>query len=385
MKWAFRRLDDVCSVIMGQAPPGDAYNNDSIGWPLIAGAGDFVNGRPAPKKHTREATKTSAAGDIILGIRASIGEKVLSDGEYCLGRGVAGLRPSTDLDGRFLWHWLTVVAPNLAAKGRGATFKQVNRNDIGELSIPLPSLKDQRRIVKVLDRADEMRVKRREALADLDELTRSIFLDMFGSATHNPFAWPIAHIGALADVQGGLQLSASRSKHPIEVQYLRVANVHRGRLHLAEIKTLKASPAEISRTSLKDQDLLIVEGHGNSEEIGRAALWDDSVTPCVHQNHLIRARFDPARIVPIFACHYVNSPGGRRHLLRAAKTTSGLNTISVSDVRSTPLATPPLDLQHAFAHRVAKVEDLKAAHQRSLTELDALFASLQDRAFRGLL
>jgi type I restriction enzyme S subunit len=123
---------------MGQAPRGDAYNKNGDGWPLIAGAGDFDELYPAAKKFTTEASRLSKDGDIVLGIRATIGEKVTADGEYCLGRGVAGLRPKFSLESRYLWHWLTHAKPILASKAKGATFKQVNKEDIGELEIPLP-------------------------------------------------------------------------------------------------------------------------------------------------------------------------------------------------------------------------------------------------------
>ncbi|WP_369028087.1 restriction endonuclease subunit S, partial [Nocardia farcinica] len=112
--------------------------------------------------------------------------KTLADQVYCLGRGVAGLRVGDGLDGRFLWNWLNLAAPKLAAKGKGATFLQVNRADIGEMRIPLPSLDEQRRIAAILDHADALRAKRRETLARLDELTQSIFIDMFGDPAANP-------------------------------------------------------------------------------------------------------------------------------------------------------------------------------------------------------
>ena len=192
-------------------------------------------------------------------------------------------------------------------------------------------------------------------------------------------------IGDLAEVQGGLQVTSARKNLPVEVPYLRVANVYRGVLDLSEIKTIRATPAEIQRTTLVKDDLLVVEGHGNPNEIGRAALWNGEIEQCVHQNHLIRARFDCTKVEPVFASEYVNSPGGRQHLLRAGKSTSGLNTISVSNVRETPIALPPLPLQQTFATRIAAIEALKATHRRALAALDALFASLQQRAFTGAL
>ncbi|MDH4079138.1 MAG: restriction endonuclease subunit S [Nitrospira sp.] len=184
-----RRLDAVSNIMMGQAPEGESYNLDGEGLPLIAGAGGFGELHPEPKKFTTAPGKTCQAGDIMLGIRATIGEKVLADGTYCLGRGVAGLRAKSGLDERYLWHWLTDAAPSLAAKAKGATFKQVNREDIGELRIALPPLPEQRRIAAIPDKADELRAKRRAALSKLDSLTQSIFLDMFGDPATNPKGW----------------------------------------------------------------------------------------------------------------------------------------------------------------------------------------------------
>ena len=112
-------------------------------------------------------------------------------------------------------------------------------------------------------------------------------------------------------------------------------------------------------------------------------LGDYQIFNCIHQNHIIRARFNQSKIVPLYACYYLNSAGGRQHLLKSGKTTSGLNTISVSEVRSSPVSMPPINLQKEFAQRVEAVEKLKATHRASLSELQALFASLQHRAFRG--
>ena len=121
--------------------------------------------------------------------------KVISDTEYCLGRGVAGLRPSSLLDSRYLWHWLDEVGPELKSKGRGATFLQVNRKDIKELQIPLPPLAEQKRIAGILDAADALRAKRRESLAQLEALLQSTFLTLFGDPVENPMGWPIAKVG----------------------------------------------------------------------------------------------------------------------------------------------------------------------------------------------
>ncbi|MDZ7865020.1 restriction endonuclease subunit S [Acidovorax sp.] len=265
----------------------------------------------------------------------------------------------------------------------GAKMPRMVMSEFWSYPVPLPPLSDQRRIAAILDQAEALRTQRHTALALLDSLTQSLFLDMFGDPVTNPKRWDISTIGELAEVQGGLQVTRTRTALPLEVPYLRVANVYRGVLDLSEIKTIRATPAELRRTILVKDDLLVVEGHGNPNEIGRAALWSGEIEQCVHQNHLIRARFNRDKVDPVFASEYVNSPGGRLHLLRAGKSTSGLNTISVSNVRDTPVALPPLALQNAFAARIQSIAALKAVHRKALAALDALFTSLQHRAFRG--
>src|SRR5260221_12966423 len=101
-------LSQVCHIEMGQAPDGSSYNAKGDGWPLLAGAGDLGPHYPIPSKFTTEPSKISATDDIILCIRATIGDLNWSDRSCCLGRGVAGLRPKNGkLDRRFLWHWLS--------------------------------------------------------------------------------------------------------------------------------------------------------------------------------------------------------------------------------------------------------------------------------------
>ena len=289
-------------------------------------------------------------------------------------------------DARYLLHFLRQSYIRLDGERKmtgSAGQRRVPKHFIESLDVPLPPIAEQKRIAAILDKAEELRNLRRKALGELDAIVQSIFLEMFGDPVTNPKGWQVAKLGSAGHVQGGLQLSASRAKLPCKAPYLRVANVYRDALDLSEIKMMSATESEIARTLLQSGDLLIVEGHGNPSEIGRCALWDGSIPSCIHQNHLIRFRCDLTQVDPVFVSRYLNSEGGRRGLLRAGKTTSGLNTISVSNVRDVQLLLPPLSLQQEFAQRVNAIGQLKTTHRESLTHLDALFASLQHRAFRG--
>ena len=254
----------------------------------------------------------------------------------------------------------------------------VNATKLKNLLVPLPPIEEQRRIASVLDAAEALRAKRRQALAKLDSLTQAIFVDMFGAGGGEEQA-----LGRLAEVQGGLQVTTKRKGHPIHVPYLRVANVYRGSLDLSEVKILQVSEKELARARLAKGDLLVVEGHGNKDEIGRVGIWDGSIDPCVHQNHLIRVRCDPSQLHPRFAEAFMNSWVGRRALLRAANTTSGLNTISTRDVRDVQIPLPALSAQKRFVEVANHVDRQRTMLTAADTELNGLIGSLQQRAFRG--
>jgi type I restriction enzyme S subunit len=206
-----KRLDAVAEIFMGQAPPGESYNLEGNGWPLLAGAGDFKGGHPVAKKFTTEASKISMPGDIVIGVRASIGDKVVADREYCLGRGVAALRAKSALDDRYLWHWLSSIKLSLEGKGKGATFKQVTKEDIAELEIPLPPLEEQRRIAAILDKATELEVLSVKQSRLLEDAEKHLFMEFFGSPFPGKTLWPVAQLGELGSLERGISKHRPRN------------------------------------------------------------------------------------------------------------------------------------------------------------------------------
>lgn len=313
---------------------------------------------------------------------AKIGEAIRQNHRVIAGRpmlidnnAMAAIPQPDAIEPRYFFRFLQTI--DFYALASSTTVPSLRKSDLKRIQVPLPPLADQRRIAAILDRADALRAKRRQVLGHLDFLPQSIFHAMFGHPQ------PSTTVGEVATVQGGLQVSSKRADFPIEIPYLRVANAYRGRLDLSEVKKLRATKSEIERTCLHDGDLLFVEGHANPLEVGRVAMWRGEIDQCVHQNHLIRGRFDTSQILPIVAMYWLNSDDGASHFRRAGRTTSGLNTISASTVRSAPLPLPPLSDQLAFADRVVHLGRQRAAAQRALEADDELFACFQSSAFQG--
>ncbi len=383
MSWPVVALKTVCDIQMGSAPKGETYVELDNGIPLVAGAADYGEIYPSPKKSTTAPTKLCKKGDLIICVRATIGDLNWADNVYCLGRGVAGLRAKPELSSKYLFYFIKAHEHILYRNSTGSTFPQINRKIIEQLEIPLPSLPIQKQIAAVLEKADTLRSQCQQMEQELNSLAQSVFLDMFGDPVANPYDWLKLPLAELSEVKGGLQVTHKRETNPIEVPYLRVANVYRDYLALEEIKTIKVTEKELERTKLLKGDMLVVEGHGNKLEIGRTSIWDDSIENCTHQNHLIRVRFDNTKIRPQFVSCYLNSEGGRLQVLSLSKTTSGLNTISANNVRSINLIVPPLDMQDKYLKIHDEIQSKVMLCNENRLLLQENFNSLMQRAFKG--
>ena len=290
------------------------------------------------------------------------------------------LRPSISLHNAYLAHWLRRQFDLGTFRARAKAWinqATVSRELLLGLFIPLPPLSEQRRLAAILDEADMLRRKRGDSLQKLGEAADAFF------AAQADDQWARTTVQQVADLQGGLTVN-SRRQQLAHVEYLRVANVLRGRLDLTHVKSLGVTQAEVERTRLELNDVVLVEGHGNLDEVGRAArIPDIGAKVLTHQNHLFRLRPKPRVITGAFLERSLNSGSGREHLRRVANTTSGLNTLNATSVRSTPIRLPPIAVQEALDRDLESIFKLSRRAQRSLEEIDALFASLQHRAFRG--
>jgi type I restriction enzyme S subunit len=260
----------------------------------------------------------------------------------------------------------------------------INATEVLKFPLPMAPLADQRRIAEVLDRAEALRAKRRAALAELDSLTQSLFLDVFGDPVTNPKGWSdTLTLGDVSDIVSGITKGRKLNGEAVrEVPYMAVVNVQDKALNLQTVKTIEATVSEIRRYKLLKNDLLLTEG-GDPDKLGRGTLWNDELPESIHQNHVFRVRLTSSDFDPLFLNWLVGSQRGKKYFLRSAKQTTGIASINMTQLRGFPLLVPPIALQQEFARRVGAVEKLKAAQRTALAEQDALFATLQHRAFRG--
>ncbi len=201
-----------------------------------------------------------------------------------------------------------------------------------------------------------------------------------------PEGWEWATVETVGEIQGGIQKQPKRRPKNNAYPYLRVANVHRNKLILDEIKKMELFEGELEKLRLVEGDLLIVEGNGSPNEIGRMAVWDGSIENCVHQNHIIRVRLSEG-VEPHFMRAFWSSPVGRGKVFEQAKTTTGLYTLSKSKVSGLPVPLAPVAEQRALIEILqpafSTVETFSEYTSQSRFRLGALEQSILAKAFRG--
>lgn len=171
-----------------------------------------------------------------------------------------------------------------------------------------------------------------------------------------PVEWSISKLDHVATIQTGIAKGKTGIKNPVELPYLRVANVQDGYLDLREIKSIAVDRSEVDRYRLKSGDVLLTEG-GDLDKLGRGCLWEGQVVPCLHQNHVFAVRTNPEVLLPSFFALQIAGPHGRRYFLGCAKQTTNLASINSSQLRNFPVFIPPLAEQSKISALVAVWED----------------------------
>jgi type I restriction enzyme S subunit len=210
--WPLIKIKECCTVVGGATPKRDVpeyWGNDfpwitpkdisNLDQPVLADAPEYIS----QAGYDSAATYMLPKGAILLTSRAPIGNVAIAGREMCTNQGFKSLVPGKGVDSKYLYYCMKRMAPKLESIGNGATFKEVSKTIVEGFEIPLPPLKEQKRLAAILDKADAFRRKRQQAIQLADEFFRSVFLDMFGDPVNNSMGWKIEKLGDIAKIQIG--------------------------------------------------------------------------------------------------------------------------------------------------------------------------------------
>lgn len=378
-------LVELCEINVGRTPARaePSYWGKGHRWLSIADMNQGLTIRDTKEQITdagARAGKVVAPGTVLLSFKLSIGKVGIAEVPIYTNEAIAALpiKDHSRLDERYLMRALQAMDLS-GGSNRAAMGATLNKKSLAQVSVPLTSIGDQRRIVRILDHADAIRTKRRQILTHLDALTQSIFHDMFGDPDTWRDRWPMGVIGDMAEsVQYGTSAKAGSSgQWPI----LRMGNVtDSGRLDLTDLKHIDLSSSDVPKYSVRRGDMLFNRTN-SKEKVGKTAVVHTD-EPLALAGYLVRVRFKPEHRAE-FVSAYMTSRHGLAVRQRLAKAAVNQANINATEMRAIAIAMPPTALQTEFAERLADVEAQRAAVMRALATDAELLASLQSRAFEG--
>jgi len=369
------RLGDICTIIKGTKVEQTEQDCNSIRYIQIE---DLRSNECIKYCEKKEHYVIANPRDIIIAWDGANAGTVGFGLSGAIGSTLAIIRLNReDFDTRFLGMLLRKKFNYLRSNCTGATIPHINRRSLEEIKIPLLPLETQKQIAKTLDTISELLSLRKQQLAELNNLTKSIFYDMFGDPATNEKGWDIGTIrDIVADVKYGTSKPAQEKGKFI---YLRMNNItYDGDMDYSDIKYIDLPEHEVEKYLVKKGDVLF--NRTNSKElVGKTAVFKND-TPMVIAGYIIRIRVNE-RADPEFLSAILNSRYGKETLYGMCKAIIGQANINAQELQNIRIFIPPISLQKQFATIVCKIEEQKSLVRKAIQETQLLFDSLMSQYF----
>ncbi len=288
------------------------------------------------------------------------------------------------IDVKYCYYFLSSNISILEKGFHGAGLKHISKEYLKKIKIPIPyknakpDLLTQKRIAKILSHTESLIAKRKKSIQMLDEFVKATFLEMFGDPVRNEKGWEKKLVSDVSTSRLGKMLDSSKFTGKNLRPYLRNSNVLWFHFNLKELSEMDFKPDEQKEFELKFGDVLMCEGG----EIGRCAIWKEEIKECYFQKAIHRIRLNKEIISPeyfVFMFWFLTKNGGLNKFIGTAT----ISHLTGEKLKKIKIPIPPLPLQNQFAEIVKKTETLKKQFEQSLQELQNLYGSLSQRAFKG--
>jgi type I restriction enzyme S subunit len=362
----FAKVGEISRV----ARQGNIFIDDAENW-ITKSVASQLKVKPFPK-NTIVFAKIGEA--IKQNFKAITNQSMLFDNN------VMGIIPNEEIiDIQYLFFFLkTIDFYRLVSK---TTLPSIRKSTIESLEIPLPPIAEQKRIAAILDKADAVRRKRREAIRLTEELLRSTFLEMFGDLATNSRGWDIVQMSQiLEETQYGTSQKSNDNGQGLPV--LRMNNItYKGTIDLSDIKHCEISEKDERKYVVSRGDLLF--NRTNSPElVGKTAVWH-SEDVYAFAGYLIRVRFQPGIANSDYVSAFLNSDYGKKYIQQKAKPSINMSNFSASDFKKIPISLPPIGLQNQFSQIVQSTMKVQKILTTVSKQDESLFNSLLQRACTG--
>lgn len=371
----FERLGNIADIIAGQSPPSSTYNSEGKGLPFFQGKADYGEKYPSVRFWCSDPTKISLPEDILISMRAPVGPVNINVVESCIGRGLSAIRVKKNVSRDYIYYWLRLNQHLISEKETGSTFKAITQKVLNEIVIPFPSFNDQLHIANILSKTENLIAQRKESIRLLDEFLKSTFLEMFGDPIKNKKRWDEKKLGELCVIRRGASPRPISDFIGTDIPWIKIGDGTKGNDLYIENTAVSVTIEGSLKSVLLEEGSLVFANCGVS--LGFARIL--KIKGCIHDGWLSFEKIKE-NLNKIFLLKLLNNSTEYLRRIAPDGTQPNLNT---GIMKSFKVILPPLERQNQFAQIVEKTEALKAQYQQSLRELENLYGSLSQRAFRG--
>jgi type I restriction enzyme S subunit len=384
-KWSASTLGEVAAIDRRSVAPNEIISGTTyVGLENVTSGGYFDSVGSVDAGELASSKFRFTPGHILYGkLRPYLRKIARPDFRGICSTDILPILPGDSISRDFLFHFLRTDSSVSFVNSRtsGANLPRISPTVLEEIVVPLPPLAEQRRIAAILDQAEALRTKRRQALAKLDTLTQSLFLEMFGDPGVNSMDWDRRSLDEITSrITDGEHLNPTFSDTGMPI--IMAGNVLEDSIDIAGAKKVDLMLGERFRRKCKPEigDLLLVS---RGATIGRMCALSANDSFCM-MGSVILIKPIKEKIDSVFLSSLLKHPVMRAALYKTSGS-SAQQAIYLKDLKNMPCIVPPIELQVLFSRRAASIAAASLAHRSSLGEMGTLFAALQQRAFKGAL
>ncbi len=395
-EWLITQLHEVGAIVTGKTPskkkpeffdgeipflkPGDINNQ-----------GKILSVSETISELGAETVPTIPKDSIVVTCIGNLGRAAITSERSATNQQINSVIPFTKVNTKYLYYYVLTLKSWMQYESSATTVAIINKSKFSTAPVTLAPLAEQKVIA---DKLDSLLAQVEATKARLDRVPdilkrfrQSVLAAAVSGRLTEECVSEFTTIDQVSKVIGGLTKNSKRKDMELLKPFLRVANVYENELRLDDVATIGVMEKELERVLLHHGDLLVVEGNGSLDQIGRVALWSGEIEDCVHQNHLIKIRPLPDNIEPKFLLFYLMSPQGKAEIVGRATSGAGLYTLSISKISTIRVPVFGLIQQTEIVRRVEELfafaDKIEQQTQTATERVDKLTQSILAKAFRG--
>ena len=377
--WENVKLTEAAPIVMGQSPDSKNYTDNPNDYILVQGNADMQNGRVVPRVWTTQITKLAEKGDLILSVRAPVGDIGKTDYNVVLGRGVAAIKGN-----EFIFQLLSRMKQfNYWSKlSTGSTFESINSSDIKSTEIYLPSQDEQSAIGSLFRILDDLLASYKDNLANYQSLKATMLSKMFPKAGQTvpeirldgfEDDWELIKLGEVCDLITKGTTAKSQSEQG-KVNFVKVENLKENEIYPVVKISEEEHLGSLKRSILYEGDILF----SIAGTLGRTAIVRNNMLPANTNQALAIIRgykLDAYFLLVVLSGEVV------KDYIRKNPTVGAQPNLSLEQVSSLKIQVPSIEEQQAIGAYFSNLDNLISSHQEKISQLEILKKKLLQDMF----